>query len=138
MFRHGREIRYINSVFAKPIHTNKLQQILEVNVLLIRHILEPILAMDLRTSLVELAAHGVVHRVSGKPGRLTLVRLLLLHPSDEDDLSNDDTPENTPDAQDAFKRVDLIDTLLVLLSESVENQVDLRIVGQIWRRRYKE
>ena len=125
-------------MFAKPIHTNKLQQILEVNILLIRHILEPILAMDLCTSLVELAAHGVVHRVSGKTGRLTLVRLLLLHPSDEYDLSNDDTPENTPDAQNAFKRVDLIDTLLVLLSESVENQFDLRIVGQIWRRRYKE
>ena len=65
---------------------------MEVDILLVCHILQTILAVHLGTSLMELVAHGVVDGVSGKASRLALVALLLLHPCDEEDLEDDYTP----------------------------------------------
>jgi hypothetical protein len=83
----------------------RLQQVLEVQVLLVRHILQTVLAVDFFSSFVEVAAHGVVDKISRQTGGFTLVLLLLLHPCDEEDLSNDDTPENAPNRQDAFESI---------------------------------
>ena len=63
--------------------------------------------MNLGTSFVELTIHGVVHKIPWKPGCLTLITLLLLHPRDKQDLGNDDAPEDAPDGQNAFERVGL-------------------------------
>lgn len=63
--------------------------------------------MNLGTGFVEIAVHGVVDKVSWEAGCLTLVSLLLLHPCDEEDLGNDDSPENAPDDQNAFESIDL-------------------------------
>ena len=63
--------------------------------------------MDLLARLVELAAHGVVDKIPGQAGSLALVLLLLLHPGDEHDLGDDDAPENAPDGENAFERIDL-------------------------------
>jgi hypothetical protein len=71
---------------------------LEVNVLLVRHILQTVLAMYLGTSLVEIVAHRVIDWVPGEASCLTLVALLLLHPGDEEDLKDDDTPEDAPNS----------------------------------------
>jgi hypothetical protein len=84
-----------------------LQQVLEVDVLLVRHILQTVLAVDLGTCFMEMAAHRKVDRVPGKTGRLALVALLILHPGDEDDLQDDYTTENAPNSQYTLKRVDL-------------------------------
>jgi len=84
-----------------------LQQVLEVDVLLVCHVLQTVLSVDLGTCLMEMAAHRVIDRVPRKTGRLTLIALLLLHPGDEDDLSDNDSPEDAPDYQDALESVDL-------------------------------
>ena len=65
------------------------------------------LSVDLSTGLLELPAHRVVDQVTRETGSLTLVCLLLLHPPDQDDLQHDDTPENAPDRQNSFERIDL-------------------------------
>jgi len=56
---------------------------------------------------MEMAAHRVIDGIPGKASRLALIALLLLHPGDEDDLSDNDTPEDAPDYQDALDSVDL-------------------------------
>ena len=63
--------------------------------------------MDLSTCLMEMAAHRVIDGVPRKTGCLTLIALLLLHPGDKNDLSDDYSPEDAPDYQDALKSVDL-------------------------------
>ena len=69
-----------------------LQEILEVEVLLVCHIPEAVLAVDLGACFVVLAAHGVIDKFSGQAGSLTLIAFLLLHPGDEEDLKNNNTP----------------------------------------------
>jgi len=86
---------------------SRLQQVLEVNVLLVCHVLQTVLSVDLSTSLMEMAAHRVIDGVPRKTGRLTLIALLLLHPGDEDYLSDNYSPEDAPDYQDALESVDL-------------------------------
>jgi hypothetical protein len=76
-------------------------------ILLVRHILETVLAVDLGTRFVELVAHREIDRVPRKAGRLTLIALLRLHPGDEEDLGDDYAPENAPDSQDTFEGVGL-------------------------------
>ena len=90
-----------------PCLCSQLQQVLEVNILLIRHVLKTVLTVNLGTSLVELPAHGVVDEISWKAGCFTLICLPLLHPGDEEDLGNDNTPKNAPYGQDAFEGIDL-------------------------------
>lgn len=85
----------------------KLQQVLEVDVLLVSHILQTVLAMNFGTSLVEMTAHRIVDRISRKTGCFTLIALLLLHPGNQDNLSDDDTPKNAPDCQDTLESIDL-------------------------------
>lgn len=102
----GRELLFeqqVDKVCVQP----HLKQVLEVQILLVRHILQAVLAMNLSTSLVKLLAHGVIDKLSGKTGSLALVALLLLHPGDEEDLADDDGPENAPDGQDTLEGVDL-------------------------------
>ena len=84
-----------------------LQQVLEVDVLLVRHVLQTILSVNLSASLVEVLLHGVIDWVSRDAGLLTRVRLLLRHPGDEDDLEDDDGEEEAPNDQDALECVDL-------------------------------
>ena len=86
---------------------NALQQILEVDILLVRLITQTMLAMHLRTGLMEVATHGEIRWVAWQTGGLTSIGLLLLHVADEQDLANNNTPEDTPDCEDAFKGVDL-------------------------------
>ena len=74
----------------------ELQEILEVDVLLVRHVLQTILTMHVRISLVIMPAHRVINWVPRKTGSLTLVGLLLLHPCDEEKLCDNNTPENAP------------------------------------------
>lgn len=62
---------------------------------------------------MELVSHRVVLEGSGKTSCLALVALLLLDPSDVQDLEHHDCPEDDPDDQDAFESVDL-DTLLAI------------------------
>jgi len=84
-----------------------LQQVLEVDVLLVCHVLQTVLSVDLSTCLMEMAAHRVIDRVPGKTSRLALIALLLLHPGDEKNLSDNNTPEDAPDDQDTLESVDL-------------------------------
>jgi hypothetical protein len=86
---------------------SKLQQVLEIDVLLVCHVVQTILSMDLSTSLVEMTAHRVILRVPGKTSRLTIIALLLLHPNDGENLCDNDTPKDTPDYQNALESVDL-------------------------------
>jgi len=85
----------------------KLQQVLEVDVLLVCHVLQTVLSVDLSTCLMEMAAHRVIDRIPRKTSRLALIALLLLHPGDENDLSDNDSPEDAPNYQDALESVDL-------------------------------
>ena len=84
-----------------------LQQVLEVDVLLVCHVLQTILSVDLSTCLMEMAAHRVIDGVPRETGRLTLIALLLLHPGDKNNLSDNYSPEDAPDYQDAFEGIDL-------------------------------
>jgi hypothetical protein len=84
-----------------------LQEVLEVDVLLVGHVLKTVLPVNLRASLVKLATHGVINRVSWEAGCFALVTLLLLHPCDEDNLNNDNSPKNAPYGKNALKSVDL-------------------------------
>jgi hypothetical protein len=59
-----------------------LQQVLEVDILLIRHIRKTILAVNFCTSLVEVLAHGKVFQDGGQTGGDAVVLLLLLHARD--------------------------------------------------------
>ena len=63
--------------------------------------------MNLCSSLVVLVTHGEVLKGSWKPGSLALVALLLLDPSDVQDLEDDDYPEDDPDDQYSLKCKDL-------------------------------
>lgn len=63
--------------------------------------------MDLRTRLMELAAHTVVHKVPRQAGSLALVALLLDHPQDVENLQDNDAPEDAPDGENTFEGVDL-------------------------------
>jgi hypothetical protein len=90
------------------LHTRTfLQQILEVQILFVGHILQAILAMDLFARFVELSTHGVIDKISWKTSCFTLIAFLLLHPGDQEDLCDDDAPEDAPDSQDAFESIDL-------------------------------
>lgn len=84
-----------------------LKQVLEVQILLVGHILQTILAVNLCTSLMVLIAHGKVLEGSGESGCFTLISLLLLNPSDIQDLKDDNHPENDPDDQNTLKSIDL-------------------------------
>jgi hypothetical protein len=86
---------YSRLIYSTDVHI-QLQQVLKVQVLLVRHILQAILAVYFFSSLMELAAHGVVDKVSRQTSSFSLVLLLLLHPSDEEDLSDNDAPEDAP------------------------------------------
>lgn len=85
----------------------RLQKVAEIQVLLISHISKAVLAMYLGTGLLKCSIHGMIDEVPGKTGCLAVVALLLLHPCDEDDLSNDYNPQDTPDDHDALERVHL-------------------------------
>jgi hypothetical protein len=69
--------------------------------------------MDLLSGFVELSAHGVVDEISSKASRFTLVAFLLLHPRNQKDLCDDNSPENAPNNQDALESIDLHRSLLV-------------------------
>jgi len=56
---------------------------------------------------MEMTAHRVIDRVPGKTSRFTLIALFLLHPGDEKNLSDNNTPQDAPDDQDALESVDL-------------------------------
>jgi len=88
--------------------TSLLKQVLEVQILLVSHILQTVLAVNLCTGLVELVAHGKVLEGSGQSGCFTLVSLLLLDPSDVQDLKDDDYPEDDPNDQNTLESIDLI------------------------------
>jgi len=85
-----------------------LQEILEVDVLSIGHVLQTILGMDFLASRVILPTHRVIHGVPWETSCFTLVALLLLHPCDNKDLGNDNREENAPDCQDTLESIDLI------------------------------
>jgi hypothetical protein len=84
-----------------------LKQVLKVQVLLVRHVLQTILAVDFPTSLMELVAHGKILKGSWKSGCFTLISLLLLNPSNVRDLGDDNYPEDDPDNQDSLESIDL-------------------------------
>lgn len=86
---------FVGHVTEAPIL--ELQEILEVDVLLVRHVLQTILTMHIRISLVIMPTHRVINWVSRKTGSFALVGLLLLHPYDEEKLGDNNTPENAPD-----------------------------------------
>ena len=88
---HSIQIEQIHDAITKRARL-RLQQVAEVKVLLVGHVGQTILAVHFCTSLVEVAFHGVVDEVPGKTSRLTLISLLLLHPRDEEYLSDNDTP----------------------------------------------
>ena len=90
MIRKKRDDLAQRSTKVSKTLLSKLQQVLEVDVLLIRHVLQPILAVDLRPGLVEVLAHGVIDRVPGDTRLLALVCLLFRFPADDDDLEDDD------------------------------------------------
>lgn len=89
------------------MEASSLQQVREVKVLLVGHVLQTVLAVDLCTSFVELVSHRVILEDSGKSSCLALVTLLLLAPSDVQDLEHDDHPEDDPDDQDTLESIDL-------------------------------
>lgn len=97
-----------------------LQQILEVNVLLVSHVLKTILAMDFGSSFMEGTTHGVIDNVPRDTRCLTLVGLLLLHPRNEHDLSHNNSPKDAPDSQYAFESVDLEDITLVKNTDTIQ------------------
>ena len=102
------EIVYIKtSTQAIRYRIRSSKQVLEVQVLLVGHILQTILAVDLCTSLVELVAHGKVLESSGESGCFTLIALLLLTPSDVQDLKDDNHPEDNPDDQNTLESIHL-------------------------------
>lgn len=86
---------------------SRSQQVLKVKVLLIGHVLKTIFTVNFRTSLLELVAHGIIDKVPRKAGCLTLVSFLLLHPHDENNLSDNNAPENAPYGEDTFQSIDL-------------------------------
>lgn len=55
------------------------------------------------------SAHGIIDRVPRKTSCLALVTLLLLHPRDDNNLQNHDTPEDAPDRENAFESIVLDD-----------------------------
>lgn len=87
------------------------QEVLEVGVLPVGHILQSILSMDLRARLMELFAHGVIHQIAWQTQRFTLCLLLSLEMHDCEDLEYDYQEEHTPNCEDAFKCVDLFDSV---------------------------
>lgn len=87
--------------------TSQLQQVSEVDVLLVCHVLKTILTMHLGAGLVKFVVHRVVDKVSWKTGSLALVHLLLLHPRDEENLKYDHAPKDAPNGQDALESIDL-------------------------------
>jgi hypothetical protein len=83
------------------------KQVLEVQVLLVGHILQTVLAMNFCSSLVVLSAHREVLEGSRESGCFTLVPLLLLDPGDVQDLEDDNHPEDDPDDQYSLESIDL-------------------------------
>lgn len=114
---------------TRPSRTRS-QQVLEVRVVLVRHILQAVLAVDLGARLVEVLAHRVIDQVSWQAELLALVPLLLDQPGDVEDLGDDDHPEDDPDYEDALEGVDL-DDVLDWVAE-VSKQEHLRIAAQTW------
>jgi hypothetical protein len=49
----------------------------------------------------------VVDEVPRESGGLSLVALLLLHPSEEEDLDDDYAPQDAPDYEDSFQGIPL-------------------------------
>ena len=58
----------------------QLQQVLEVDVLFVRHVLETILSMHVDITILLMSTHRIVDKVSWKTSCLTFVTLFLLHP----------------------------------------------------------
>lgn len=88
-------------------HRSFSKQVLEVQILLVGHILQTVLAVNFCSSLVVLSAHGEVLECSRESGCFTLVSLLLLNPSDVQDLKDDNHPEDDPDNQYSLESIDL-------------------------------
>lgn len=95
------------NIYPDTMEASSLQQVREVKVLLVGHVLQTVLAVDLCTSFVELVSHRVILEDSGKSSCLALVALLLLAPSDVQDLEHHDHPEDDPDDQDTLESIDL-------------------------------
>lgn len=91
--------------------------------------------MNLCTSFVELISHGVVLEGSGQTGCLALVTLLLLAPSDVQNLGNYNCPEDDPDDQDALECVVLSILLAIYAFAKISSLINLRIEERTWSQR---